>query len=287
MPSRLVTVAIILFWLATTGWMFSREVLPLWQAGEPPPFHLDLAEEVSAHTTNWDVLEQGQKIGTAHTTVRRTRDRNYALQVQFHFHNWSVVGISVDKCSCEYRITPRGELLGLLAQMVLGQNILNLEADIHGEVKGEELFSDISLKSAALGKDWTMELDPMPLSKAGNILNTMHPINRITGLHDGRSWQVPVIDPIELAVSSLPKKLNLPLSLPSLSGNQRNRFLLAEVHAASLPWDEVDIACWRIDFAEPNKTPQARLWVRRSDGLVLQQESSVMGKTMQMKRMAQ
>src|SRR5262245_26895027 len=82
MPSRFFCLSIVAFWLATTGWWFYQEVgLPLWY-DEPPPFTIDLADEVRAAsgTITWQVLkdnqpvgsplDQTEKAGTAFTEVR-------------------------------------------------------------------------------------------------------------------------------------------------------------------------------------------------------------------------
>src|SRR4051812_39004927 len=57
MPSRWVTAVIVLFWLATTSWLFWRDLWPAWRPGEPPPFHIDLVEEVQTTKmqTSWTV----------------------------------------------------------------------------------------------------------------------------------------------------------------------------------------------------------------------------------------
>jgi hypothetical protein len=65
--------------------------------------------------------------------------------------------------------------------------------------------------------------------------------------------------------------------LPGAKAGQTMQSLIAEVKTGDLTWDKKKIACFVIEYAEPGKEPVARTWVRRSDGLVLQQEASHMG----------
>jgi hypothetical protein len=83
-------------------------------------------------------------------------------------------------------------------------------------------------------------------------------VNRIPGLRVGRSWKVPLLDPLG---AILPGR------------KMTTAVLIAEVHDDVLDWQEQRVRCFRIDYNEPGKKPTAHTWVRRSDGLVLQQEA--------------
>src|SRR5262249_30863574 len=71
MPSRRLSVAIVALWLAALGWLFSREVLPKLRTGEPPPFAIELVDEVKAvpRQTNWIIRRNGQEAYRAKTRV--------------------------------------------------------------------------------------------------------------------------------------------------------------------------------------------------------------------------
>src|SRR5207253_2067046 len=58
MPPRWMTWAIVAFWLATTTWLVVREVAPRWRAGEPPPYTIDLTDEVSRQDIHWIVVQR-------------------------------------------------------------------------------------------------------------------------------------------------------------------------------------------------------------------------------------
>src|SRR5262245_58802762 len=74
MPPRQLTVAIVVGWLASSGWLFHRELWPNLRPGEPPPYTIDLADEAQRHdipiAIRWAILRGGQPIGQLHTTVK-------------------------------------------------------------------------------------------------------------------------------------------------------------------------------------------------------------------------
>jgi hypothetical protein len=115
-------------------------------------------------------------------------------------------------------------------------------------------------------KELPITLAPVPIAAGGTVLNTMQPVNRILGLYEGKTWRIPWIDPLEAVLASFP-------GLQQLSGPPRTHYLDAVVRADTLRWDNRDEDCWRIDYAEPGRKDSARTWVRRRDGLVLQQEA--------------
>ena len=45
MPARPLLLAILFFWVATTGWLFYKELWPHLRSGQPPPYTIDLADE--------------------------------------------------------------------------------------------------------------------------------------------------------------------------------------------------------------------------------------------------
>jgi hypothetical protein len=61
MPSRALIFAIVLGWLGTVGWLFWRDLWPYWQPGQPPPYDIDIVDEVQNEhqPTFWDVRCNG------------------------------------------------------------------------------------------------------------------------------------------------------------------------------------------------------------------------------------
>jgi hypothetical protein len=93
MPPRLVTVAIVLFWLATLGWFFQHDLWPRFRPGGRPPYTLDLAQEVGGRDKRrWIVYHNHFKVGTALSWVwHHNADDTYELHSQFFFEEKGVL----------------------------------------------------------------------------------------------------------------------------------------------------------------------------------------------------
>jgi hypothetical protein len=121
------------------------------------------------------------------------------------------------------------------------------------------------------------KLNPVPVAAHGNVLNPLHPLNRLRGLRAGQHWVQPMVDPLLLAVSSSVSSLLTPPAVGQLD---------ADVEPTVLRWNDVEVLCWRIDYRERTAKVAARTWVRREDGLVLQQEASHAGMELILQRVA-
>jgi hypothetical protein len=279
MPSRFLSLAIVAFWMATTGWWFYREfAVSLW-FDEPPPFTIDLADEVRASTgtIDWQVFRddqpvgsnivRAQKVGTAYTDIRyRIREDLFDLTGKFDFQ--FPLNKHMDarlQLSSLYQVTREGNLRWIRAEIeatmppFLGQS-LDIRACMEGPVHSGRFEPELRFQSP-----WSKEikLTPVELSGRGSVLNPMHPVNRIAGLRRGQRWRMPFVDPLSVALAD---------HLPGLGGTSQVRFLDAEVERIprSLGWDADVVRCFLIRYYNDEMT--ACTWVRESDGVVLQQE---------------
>jgi hypothetical protein len=317
MPPRNLTLAIVAFWLGITGWMVYRDLWPRLHSGEPPPFAIDLTDEVSvgnvlgqgpgaqftAQAIPWSIQLRGKRIGYALTRVQRHEDRTFELVAELRFDPKLDAGpLEVKRVTSSYHVTSSGELLGLGIRALLEDQAgllrafiaslgvptlrgTQVEVGIEGEVK-DGLFHPHAMAydndptkppAQALIKkelpEGILKLHPVPISEGGTVLNTMQPLNRLQGLREGQTWRVPRIDPLEAVLATL-----------NMGGPPRIRYLDAQVSSGTLSWGGRDEPCWRIDYAEPGRPEAARTWVRRRDGLVLQQEARQDGTEMVLRR---
>jgi hypothetical protein len=297
MPPRYVTLAIVAFWLATTGWMASRDLFPRFRTGEPPPFTIDLTDEVSladvvkvenpvsrftAQTIPWIILLNGERVGFAVTRVQRQEDRTFDLQAELRFKELKMPwAVQITSLMNTYRVTSAGDLRGMSVRLILrdltglfqgGMKDTQIEVGMEAEVEDGMLIPHAYLYEPELRhpgpwaktkKELLSGLKPIPVPERGAVLNTLQPLNRQLGLREGQTWTVPRLDPLEAVTAIL-----------GLTGPPRTRYLDARVSAAPFTWDGKEVPCWRIDYAEPSNKISARTWVQRSDGLVLQQEAS-------------
>src|SRR4051794_28870959 len=72
MPSRLTTLAILIFWLATSAWFFMRDVWPYVTAESPPPFAIDLADEALRQVIHerWVLTRNGDRVATITSSLK-------------------------------------------------------------------------------------------------------------------------------------------------------------------------------------------------------------------------
>lgn len=266
MPPRWCTLLIVVFWLATTSWMFYREAWPRLQGGEPPPYTIDLTDEVSIQHVPWKVLHKGEMVGTGRSLVRRQADRTYQLETVFKFDKLQILKLfDLRKMVTLYRVTEAGELRELAAKVVLSEALsaknkpVEMTLEVSGLVEQGKFRPHVRVQG--LDQD-VPNLDPVDVSGQGNVLNPMHLLNRLSGLRVGQRWRIPLVDPL----SSLVPGQNL--SLP---------FLEADVKAGTLLWNQEDVPCFKIEYREIGKKVTASTWVRQRDGMVLQQEANHQG----------
>lgn len=280
MPSRLVCLGIVGFWLATSTWLMMREILPRFQAGEAPNFTIDLLDEVNANTASWTVFYNDNRIGTGVTQVRRRRNRTFVLSNEVRFNDLVLGGTEIRSVRNAYRVTPAGKLLGVTVGFKFRQaaalglkirDMWDMEIELHGDVENGEIRFTPYFISNLYGKTQKQQAKgfpvppPVPVPDKGTFLNPMHLVNKISGLHDGQSWRIPLFDPLAMKKTAMPAFLL-----------KEHKEVLATVKADKLEWGDKWIACQRIDYTKSDEVV-ASTWVRRVDGLVLQQEASHMG----------
>jgi hypothetical protein len=269
MPPRLFTLAVVVFWLATSGWLFYRELWPKLRPGEPPPYTIDLVDEARQHTTPilWSVYRGQKKIGKARTWVTyRESDDTFELHGamdQVELYRIALVSVMVQHAANMYRIGRDGELREMTTDIVLTVPRLDLKAKAHfdGQVHGRRFAAQGWMEFAGDKKD--VNIDPVPLSTYGAVLNPLQPVNRIQGLRPGQHWRMPLLDPLSDAVAA---------TLPGMPSGPRvlNAAVLPEIQR--LAWDDQDVPCLVIEYTGEGDF-SARTWVRESDGLVLRQEA--------------
>jgi hypothetical protein len=273
MPSRPVTAAIILFWLATTGVLVYRELASRIGAGAAPPFTIPLMAEVSETTVEWQVMQKGQPIGTGKTKIKPGADRIFELSAKFVLKQLDLlIELQDVKIDATYRVTEEGHLVSSAAKLSTRIEFLGIKKavlDFNGIVK-EGLFHP-QLTLAADGNSMELDvLEPFPIAENSSVLNPMHLVHKISGLRDGQRWPIPLMDPLR----AVPKLKDLASGKVTVVDH-----LIATVTTDNLPWpnDDAVVPCFKIEYAKPDDRPIAATWVRRADDAVLQQWASYEG----------
>jgi hypothetical protein len=273
MPPRLLCLAVVAFWLATSSWLFYRELWPKMRPGEPPPYTIDLVDEARQHTTPilWTVYRGQKKIGKARSWVSyRDSDDTFELHGamdRLELYRGPLGTVSVQKAANMYRINRDGELRELSADIVASVDVpiapqaVSLKAHVDGQVQGRRFEPRGWVEWPGGRKD--LQSEPVALSAYGAVLNPLQPVNRILDLRPGQRWRMPLVDPLGAAVNA---------AMPGFPSGPRvlDAVVLPEIQ--SLSWDGHDVPCLVIEYSGDSDV-SARTWVRESDGLVLRQEA--------------
>ena len=133
MPPRWLGWMIVVFWLATTGWLFWHELWPRWRPGEPPPFHIDDVEEVQHKDSSmsrlfWTVERQSEKqikpytVFRASTWVERKEEDLYTINARLEATKdpkyrpvYVAKVFKIDLITSTYSVTRSGQLRALEA----------------------------------------------------------------------------------------------------------------------------------------------------------------------------
>jgi hypothetical protein len=265
MPSRFITILILLFWASSTGWFFHAEFWPRFRGGEPPLFTIDLADEARRQSPaiNWDILRDGKTIGRVSTSIRY-RDDDDSFELTGTVHELELGkgnALQVSRMTNAYRVTREGKLLSISTEAALRVGMgVELKVYLDGAVVGNAFRSKLTLESP-LGNR-TIDLAPVAMTSQGSALNPLHPVDRIHGLSLGRSWRIAIVDPVHDALANL------------VPGGQTG---VSYVQARVLPeygkltWEDKEERCFVIEYSGENV--EARTWVLARDGTVLRQEA--------------
>lgn len=273
MPSRFLTAAIIVFWLATTGWLFYRDLEPRLWPGGPPPYTIDLTDEAQSNiSTQWTIYRDEKNQGYCRTYVHHDADDTFELHGEFKlWYGNRDTRLADLHIRSMYRVTREGELRALSASLAatfpetLKLAHLKVEGRIDGKVRGGFFAPSVKVSQPIV---FEQDLKPVQVTHGGSVLNPLQPLHRLPGLRKGQRWQVPLIDPLSDLANKYLKEVTGGSPLTQL------RILRARVlpEAQVLRWGprQEPIPCLVIEYQGDDTS--ARTWVREADGMVLRQE---------------
>jgi hypothetical protein len=231
MPSRWFGLLIVLFWVGTTALLFIKEIYPVLGPDRPPPFTIDLTDEIHHQVTEtrWSVFLEKESTGgvsqppdnhaTAKTSVeyREKPDDSFTFTVNLSCRSQPGGGLQLGLVTLvymksSYRINRSLQLLGMEAEFgfilpILGTNVI--VAEVTGEVEEETFHSRCSARY--LGGEKSINLEPVPITYHGSVLMPMHPVNRIKDLRPGQQWRMPMVNPLADAASATLSAMGLPV----------------------------------------------------------------------------
>ncbi len=291
MPTRWQCLLIVAAWLATTGWLFLRELAPGLRGNEPPPYVIELTAETQVEVppvVNWKVFQNGRPDENYHIKTwmdHRQEDDSFAFHADVKpaplLSERGKAALPLQKLNSTYRVSREGKLRELHVQGTLGRRLHPLLPDIgfaptfemHALVLSGEVVARMKLPQLA---GYLREADTnfsFPVSQNGALFLPMHPVHKVHGVRPGRSWRVPEVDPLGSGVRAWLRKFKI--NLP----DRGERFLDARVRdrPEPFPYDMGDgdtHTCWVIDYrGEEGDTATAATWVEVDTDLVLCQEA--------------
>ena len=308
MPSRSLTVAIVVSWLVMSGTFLVGDVWPRLFPPEPTLFPIELIDEAGqqADSIGWTVFKNDEETYIANTewvydasadSFRSSCTLNRkGMQAETpragrpawppHFHD-----LRMDSTAHVSRSERVERLLTKPTFTFVppggAGKMLRAEGDLAGDRAGSHLTLSAAVtvtpsdlppgeKDPAAPAPTPSEQAGVPLSPRGNVLNPLHPLRRVRDVRPGQAWPIPVIDPF--AVAALP---DLPDARPA---DPDAHAALAHVLAArvlpgtrALRWENEDHECRVIEARGDGPVTALTVWVRAGDNFVLQQEVTVRG----------
>jgi hypothetical protein len=226
-----------------------------------------------------------KKLGVAETWIAyHEPDDTFELHSRVKRLEWGQLGlfyIELLNMSSEYRVTRDGRLRDLAADATISGKGIGpfqglrgrAQAHVKGKVANRQFTAQVAVNLNGATVD--LPLEPVEVSSQGSVLNPLHPINRVLGLHKGQHWQMPLVNPLNDSLMALLKKD--PAAELLLRGQTGVRSLQAEVlpDTKLLNWKGQDVPCLVIEYRGEDVV--ARTWVREGDGVVLRQELTLWG----------
>ncbi|GIW80961.1 MAG: hypothetical protein KatS3mg105_2768 [Gemmatales bacterium] len=280
MPGRWMSVTILMFWTASMGWLFYRDVRPKLLPPGSPPFTIDLVDEARTRASSrWHVYIDGTKKGYAETSVGyREHDDTFELRSEYKLWQYRPVRVGAPDFVLKsmYRVDRAGRIQEFVSSLnmqmphpIAKGQVLTIDGQIAGDVRHGRVAPLVTIRSPL---SFEYRLDPVEVEDGASVLNPLQPVNRLRGLRLGQRWRCLLVHPIdEIATKSLQKFIGH-------SQRSRPRWLEAEVaRRTMLDWHDVHVSCLVVHYS--GEDVSAQTWVREEDGLVLQQTAAYDGKT--------
>ncbi len=276
MPSRWVSLVIVAFWLSVMGPLLFRQAHERFEENsEPPGYTIDLVDEAQRgpREIRWDVRrrslgsrgeEQGEDRYLARTSVlSHPPPEEDVFDLRVHLDSIpnrrgekpSANPLRVTMIDSTHTVTRSGQLQKTRFQANVQILVGELSCLFEGEVRDGRFYSTLSATGV---EQLNRELQPVPVSRHGSILNPLHPLNRIQGLRPGQRWTIPLVDPVRDAFGNWLGQHSDTLSAHVLPEPQ------------TLHWQKRDIQCLVIEYTGEL---EAWTWVEQTSGLVLKQKA--------------
>jgi hypothetical protein len=213
MPSRFVSLAILIYWSIAAFCLLSWEVIPELTLGYPPDLRAIVGAGESSRPVRWSIQvvddprhpDLRRPVGEAVTTSARRPNRWVEMTSRVEidaggllkgtpFANVSNVRLGVESV---YRVAPSGNLDSFDLQ-VKSRDTPDELIKVKGKLKGDKM--EIVSRGPLPIFNKTLTFDYEPRSVVQDVLG---PLDRLPGLHVGQRWESRVINPFTGQVDRL------------------------------------------------------------------------------------
>src|SRR5207245_708436 len=101
-----------------------------------------------------------------------------------------------------YRVTREGDLREVNAHVNVSfpAFLFSVAGEFGGPVREDTFRPEATI--VLPGETQKIEFDPVQLTGRGSLLNPLQPVNRLTGLRPGRTWQIPLFNPLQVLTAA-------------------------------------------------------------------------------------
>jgi hypothetical protein len=258
MPPRLVSIAILLFWVVAVSSLIRRDILPELGFVRPPDLRTIAKAEERAEAARWSVEvidnplspENRRAVGEAETDAKRRPDGWVVVASKVIFDAegllkgtpfWHFADEKIEVLS-QFRIDPSGNLGSFEARMRAASDHEDL-IRVEGRLKNRAMEIMTRGISPLLNQTRTIPYEPRSL-----VQNVLGPFDRLPGLQVGQLWETRMVSPLTGRVDTVRVEVK---------------------RRTVIHWDKSPVTTFEVVH---HLAPlSARTWVR-TDGLVLRQE---------------
>jgi hypothetical protein len=289
MPKRPGVVLIILFWLTTVSYIVYRDVLPQLFGDSAPRVWIDLSDEATqAIPIRWTMYRNGAQFGRVSTNMSfdaGTELFQYSTKYRELNIELETVKCTIPELEITTAVNRAGQLRAQGIKLQVQAKLKGIEiGSAHGIIESvvhENVLVGNCRLTSTLFPPIEQPLEPTPVPD-GQVINPMQPVNRLRGVQPGMRFVIYEINPLGDALKIIEEaviKKYLQTTLFKSKPTER-KSLIATVgdRPEALERKSGPVDCWVIDFRSDSGT--SKVWVRVSDGQVLQQLASVSGETL-------
>jgi hypothetical protein len=213
MPSRLVSLAILIYWCVAAFFLLTWEVLPELSLGYPPDLRAIAAAADGDKPVTWTIqviddpkaAEAKRTIGEAVTTSQRLQDGWFELSSKARFDAGGLMketplGAKTSvplEISSVYRVDPSGNLRSFDLKVTprdSSQSLFLVRGRLNGGVMEVVSKGPLPMLNQKLS---------FPYEPRSVVHDALGPLGRLPGLHIGQRWDTRVLSPFTGAVEQV------------------------------------------------------------------------------------